>query len=174
MLNNLKQMEIKKILYGLGLVTLVLMAILFLISDNGSEYKQNYSIQSGAIDSLNTKTSQSPSPSMSGYLLKVILVTIFIIAILILGAKWFGKLNKFSGNPAFIKILSKQNIGPKQFLLLIVLEKKKLLLGVTENSINHIADMGEYNESDDVEYNSIKETTSFSSLLNYLRKGKNE
>lgn len=168
----LKQIDLGKYLYGVGIVILVLMAILFLIWDNGSDYRQGAAYQPGVSDSLQTSVPQSPS--MTGYLLKVILVTIFIIGILIVGAKWYGKLNKFAGNPSFIKILSKQSIGPKQYLLLIAIEKKKLLLGITENTINHIADMGEYNESDDVQYNTISDTTSFSSVLNYFRKDKNE
>lgn len=167
-----KQIDIRKYLYGIGIVILILMAILFLVWDNGSDFRKGEPYQTTVSDSLQEQVPQSPG--MSGYLIKVILVTLLIIGILLAGAKWYGKLNKLAGSPSFIKILSKQSIGPKQYLLLIAIEQKKLLLGITENTINHIADLGEYKESDDVQYNSINNTTSFSSVLNYFRKDKNE
>jgi flagellar biogenesis protein FliO len=172
-MNNLfKQTDLKKLFYGIGIITLILMAMLFLMWDGGSSYKPQTPFQNSALDSV--QTSETPSTSMTGYLLKVIFVTIFIIAVLIIGAKWFGKINKISGNTSFIKILSRQHVGPKQFLMMVAVEKKKILIGVTENSINHVMDMGEYNESDDAKYNTINDSSSFSSVLNYFKKGKNE
>ena len=164
--------ELKKLFYGIGIITLILLAILYLIWNGDSEFNPEVSYKNAATDSLNTSIPQSQD--MTGYLFKVIFVTIFIIVVLIIGTKWYSKFNKMIGSPSFIKILSKQHIGNKQFLMLIAVENKKILVGVTESSINHITDMGEYSEADDAKYNKVTESTSFNAVLNYFKKGKDE
>jgi len=163
---------LKKILYGIVIVGFVLTAIFYLAWDSDPNSDSTNSYQVVQADSASYTV---PSrPNLSSYLLKVILVTIIVIVLIIIGAKWYGKLAQFTGPPQKIKILSKNHIGSKQLLLLVRIEGRKLLLGVTDHSINLISDLGESDESEDDQFETVQEHASFSSFLKQFRKGKNE
>ena len=163
---------LKKILYGIVIVGFIITAIFYLAWDSTPENNSPNSYQIAQTDSSNYTV--PARPNLSGYLFKVILVTVIIMVLIVLGAKWYGKFSTIAGSSSQIKILAKTHIGSKQILLIIRIEGRKLLLGVTDHSINLISDLGESNESEDEQLNTVQEYPNFASFLKQFRKGKNE
>ncbi len=70
------------------------------------------------------------------------LVVVCVVAVLIL--KYLVPRLSFAkrfANAGDVKILSRTNLGPKQYLFLVKVQKKCMLLGVTDHSINKISDL---------------------------------
>ena len=85
----------------------------------------------------------------SGGIIKTVIITILFIIFIIIGMMIFK--NKFSSGKTFgmdLDILGKKYFGQKQFLLMVRVENRKLLLGVTDDSINLIKDFGEIEDKE--------------------------
>ncbi len=162
----------KKTIYGIIIIGLILLSIFYLVLESGtqSDSQKNYRV----VQADSTNYNVPARPDLGGYLLKVVLVTLFIIVLIIVGARWYGKFTNFNPGSSQIRILAKHNVGPKQLLLMIRIERKKLLIGVTENSINLLSDLGESDDSEDDQYEPIQESVNFSTILKHFRKEKNE
>ncbi|MBN4081340.1 flagellar biosynthetic protein FliO [Caldithrix abyssi] len=72
----------------------------------------------------------------SGYMVKIISVTGGIILLFVFGAKWYRKHQAQSSSVFHMNVLGKQYFSPKQYLMLVRIEEKKMLLGITDQSIN--------------------------------------
>lgn len=79
----------------------------------------------------------------SHYFLRTLGITGLIIIIILVGFKWYK--NKFSieGDYFSMEVLGKQHISPKQYLMMVRIEGRKLLMGVTEQSINLVKEFVE-------------------------------
>lgn len=92
-------------------------------------------------DSLDNTLSQRGE--LNDYFYRVIWGTILVVALLVFGLYVY---KRFMGNQAVlnkgnIKILSRLNIGPRQTILIISVEGKRLLLGVTDQNINVLKEL---------------------------------
>ncbi len=80
-----------------------------------------------------------------GSVLKVMTYTGLILLIIIIGARLYKKYSLPHNGQAVsqIKIVARQALGPRQNVIVIVVENKKYLIGVTEQNINFLSDLGE-------------------------------
>ena|GEM_PF-5425178 len=112
--------------------------------------------QSVTKDSLlfsNTDSTTSIQPQnnrMEGYYYRVFVVTGLIILILLIGLNIYKKKSGHltAVNKQAIKIIARRAIGPKQYILLAIIDGRKFALGVTDQSVNKIADLGEASNAD--------------------------
>jgi flagellar biogenesis protein FliO len=113
--------------------------------------------------------------SIFGYLVRVIFVTAVLIVCIVFGAKFYRKWVFKQMGPVKnrIRVLGRQAVGPKQFIVLVSIEGKKYALGVTDQSVNILTDLGPMEENDEMEEMPVT-TGSFSDLLKKLTGGKNE
>ena len=97
----------------------------------------------GAGEEIVTPTSEIQAHSnYSGYLFRVVIVTLTMIIVLIVGLKIYRKQMKLSGkNNLDISTISRHYINDKQYLLKVFVEEKYLLLGVSDTSINFITEL---------------------------------
>jgi len=112
------------------------------------------------------------SLEMGGYFYKVFLVTAILLLALVGGfylfKKFGGEKRLFNNSP--IRVLARQNIGPKQAIVLVVIEDKKYALGVTDQAVNILADLGEADKDETADLPSEPLTRNFGALLARLRK----
>ena len=104
----------------------------------------------------------------------VFLMTALLLLVLVSGAYIYKKLggkSKFIGK-SDIRILSRRHLGPKQSIVIAVIENKKYALGITEQSINLIADLGEASDLETDEEESKIQGRGFGSILELLKKDK--
>jgi flagellar protein FliO/FliZ len=104
----------------------------------------------------------------------VFLMTTLLLLLLISGAyvyKRLGGRGKFIGSSK-IRVLSRHHLGPKQSIVITAVENKKYILGVTEHSINVIADLGEISDSEASEEEDKVQHRSFGSFLDLIKKDK--
>ena len=100
-------------------------------------------------DSLRNAVPKKQS-TVSGHLYKVVWVTFVLVIFLVAGLFLYKKF-VFKTNVPFnsvIKIIARQNLSPKQSIVIINIEGKKYALGVTEQQVNLITELGDINEND--------------------------
>jgi len=100
-------------------------------------------------DSLRNAIPKKQS-DVSGYLYKVILVTFFLILFLVAGLYLYKKFILKNEAPlnSTIRIIARQNLSAKQSILVVTIENKKYALGVTEQQVNLITELGEVTDAD--------------------------
>ena len=131
---------------------------------NDSLYTHNYA------DTLHSPGNQRSD--LDGFFLRVVWVT-FLILGMIVGAYYiykrrFGK--QMASSKSRIKVIARHNLGTRQALLMIVAEHQKLLIGMTEHSINLIRDMGPASADDMKEEITSNFPDNFATVLQRLRK----
>jgi flagellar biogenesis protein FliO len=105
-------------------------------------------------DSANFSNYSKRTDSYSGGILKTVIITVLFIIFIVIGMMIFKK--KFSSGKTFgmdLDILGKKYFGQKQFLLMVRVENRKLLLGITDDSINLIKDFGEIDDDERIQGN---------------------
>jgi len=115
---------------------------------------------------------QGQQGSMGGYYYKVFIATSIVILLLISVMYVFKKLGgqTLSQNRTKIQVISRQNIGPKQSVVIVAIENRKYALGVTDHTINLLSELGEIQE-DELPSNEIKQVSqNFSAILDKLKK----
>lgn len=136
--------------------------------------------QSATKDSLlfsradSTTITQPQNNRMEGYYYRVFVVTGIIILIIFIGLNIYKKKtgNLSTVNKQAIKIIARRSIGPKQYILLAIIDGRKFALGVTDQSVNKIADLGEASSAE-IEA-SEKQIENPLSFLQVLTKVKNK
>ena len=166
---NFKTTKINIFIFAV--IMLLFLSALVFMADLDTREKSELELNNQKME--NQQVSDMNEFSFGSYLLKVALITGLIIFILIIGAKWYSKFTKQNQNNSKIKILSRHSLGPKQFMLIVGVEQKKYLIGVTEQTINLLSDMGEWNEKNEEFQYESQQDSSFSSILKSLRKEKN-
>lgn len=133
-----------------------------------SQHKNTISYSDSLKKALPEKKTQ-----FSDYILKAIWVSFVLLILLFAGLYLYKKyvLNNSHVIHSRIKVIARQNLSPKQSIIIANIDGEKFALGVTEHSINLIADLGEAGEADEV-----KETmplqTGFAQVLSRLTKKK--
>ena len=79
----------------------------------------------------------------SHYFLRTLGITGIIIILILVGFKWYKNKLSFEGDYFSMEILGKQHISPKQYLMMVRIEGRKLLMGVSEQSINLVKEFVE-------------------------------
>ncbi len=79
----------------------------------------------------------------SGYIWRVLGVTTLLLVLLLIGLRAYRKLNGFSAGFPMMQIIARSNIGPKQSLIVVAIDGRRLLLGVTEQQIQLITELDE-------------------------------
>ena len=96
----------------------------------------------------------------SGYLFRVVAVTVALVVFLIVGLRIYRKQIQLHGkNSINMNMLGRYYINDKQYLLKVAIEDRNLLLGVSESSINLITEL----DLDDVDPDEPK--TPFGTIL---------
>jgi len=93
--------------------------------------------------SSNYGESVSFSSNYSHYFLRTLGITGLIIILILVGFKWYKNKLSFEGDYFSMEILGKQHISPKQYLMMVRIEGRKLLMGVSEHSINLVKEFVE-------------------------------
>lgn len=146
-------------------------SILLLYSNTSADIAfQDSLMDSTQADSSYIKSSQRGE--LNDYFFRVIWVTILILGIIILGLYVYKKTIGTQSNTLKnqIRVFSRFNLGPKQSLMIVHVEDHKLVLGVTEHSINLIKDMGPYEAVDEEFENQPHLSNNFATILQRLRK----
>ena len=87
------------------------------------------------------QSDQFKSTNYNAYLLRVILITSAIVIVILLGSKWYRrKMSIGNSNKIEMNILSRRYIGPKHSMIIVGVEGRRFLLGITDNSINLISE----------------------------------
>ncbi len=88
----------------------------------------------------------------TGYLFKVVAVTITMVIILIVGLRIYKKQLGVKGkNNLNLSVLGRHYINDKQYLLKVSVEDKYMLLGVSDSNINYITELSGPSDEDDDE-----------------------
>ncbi len=104
----------------------------------------------GFVSILSPEPSKTPEPAetfqtrstYSGYLFRVVIVTLTMIVVLIVGLSVYKKqIKSKSKSNLTLNIIGRHYINDKQSLIKVHVEGKYLLLGVSETSINYITEL---------------------------------
>lgn len=102
-----------------------------------------------AADSL--YQSSAHESTFSDALLNVTLVTIAILAIILIGARYYRRYQQqgsMQGSPR-MKVLARHSVGTHQHILYMRVDNRKLLIGVTEHAVNLLSDLGEIDDQEE-------------------------
>lgn len=83
-----------------------------------------------------------PRTTYSGYLLRVVTVTVIMVVFIIAGLWLYKKQLTHKGkNNLNVNLLGKHYLNDKQYLLKVLIEDRYILLGVSESSINYLTEL---------------------------------
>mgnify|MGYP001958827634 FL=1 len=119
-------------------VVSVLILILFFLFPGESTTNDAAQIHSG-----NSGESVPFNSNYSHFIFRTLGITSFIIVFILAGFKWYKNKLSFEDNYFSMEVLGKQHINPKQYLMMVRIEGRKLLMGVSEQSINLIKEFME-------------------------------
>ncbi len=167
MLQNFPTKKSVSIVFGLATV-IVLIIFIIMLSGPG---RIGSSPNAGSAIADSVQAQPNNAPSYNGYVWRVTWVTVILLLLVYLGARWYKKFSEKTapGTVGRIKVISRQYIGPKQSLLIVHVDGKKLVIGMTEHSINLIKDLGEAEEEGEGEPAPPLNASTFSSILKRLR-----
>ncbi len=116
-------------------VIFALMAILGMISTMSPDTVEG-DMEPGSTESLQTRS------TYSGYLLRIMVVTVTMVIILIVGLKIYNKQMRLKGkNNLSVTMLGRHYINDKQYLLKVFIEDRHLLLSVSDANINFLTEL---------------------------------
>ena len=110
-------------------------------------------------------------PSLTGHYIKLLLITFVLLVIFYFALKVMRKL-QFGNNPNTserIRVLSKTYLTNKHSLWLVIINGNKYLLGITDQAINLIDNLGPASE-DELQAALPATLPSFASFMEKLRK----
>lgn len=92
------------------------------------------------------KVESSQKSSYTGFVLRIVLITVALIILTFLGAKWYRNRSRSDiSDKMRMDIIGRRYIDSKHSLLMVRVNGRKILLGITDNSINRIAEYEENN-----------------------------
>ncbi len=107
-------------------------------------------------DIATAKETLPVTSNYSGYLLRVVVVTITMIVVLIVGLQIYKKQIKLKGkNNLSVTIHERYYINDKQYLLKVEIEDKQILLGVSEASINFLTELNSHGTENSPSFGTI-------------------
>jgi len=164
MIRNSNPQSISKIgSYGLVIIfaiVTVIGAILMYSSPPGFVDKQQESSSTSPTSVTKVATeNERYETDYSDYVVRTVFVTLFIVMLIVVIAKIYrNRVHQEINSKIEMHVLGRKYIGPKQFLLMVNVQKRNLLLGVTDNSINLIASY-ELEEDENVTFGSGSENS---------------
>lgn len=167
----LKKLSSKNVRGKLIFSLVVLIGLMFLTAAHAVQFSPDSASQNVSADSSIVK--ESKRPEFNNYIYRVVWVSGLLILFLVIGLNWYKKFVGKSGssNKSKIRIIARHNVGPKQFIMVVNIEGRKLALGATEHSINLITDLGVIDEDEEEIDNENIDNRMFSTILNRLKKG---
>ncbi len=121
-------------------------------------------------DSLTIKLTDRSSFSLTKYVWKVVFITAGIIGLFWLLAKFYRKkMLPSTASDTHFTILGREYLSPGSSLVMILVENRKLLLGVTDSAVNLICEFEPGNEQQHEPESSGTKTGSFQSILTNLK-----
>ncbi len=158
---NLDINKIKKNNRYILIVAFLLICFTLLFTDNSSEADNNQpALTEETLDS-NTSITRPNYPEM---IVRVTILTSIASLMAYFFIKYYRKKIDPLGTASNIEILGKHYINSKQHLLLIKVEDRKLMLGVSDSSINYITELS--NKTEDKK--TKKNKNQFKDVLNKL------
>lgn len=141
--------------YGLALVFMLIAVIGILMSF--SSLPQNAKSDRGTQPvSAEKEAGTTFASSYPGFVIKTIIITCAIIVLFVLGAKLYKKQQRSEiFDKIKIDIIGRKYIDAKHYLIMVSVQSRQLLLGVSDNSINLIA---EYDDNTSAESNIATDT----------------
>jgi len=126
---------------------ILIMGMLWIFNDPpGTEYDKPVTQTETSQNQLSDKTPKPIQTNYGWYFFRMIAVTGFLITVIVVGARFYKRKMAQTGRMFEMKVLGKQYISTKQYLMMIKVEDKKILLGITDQSINLLK---EYDATDD-------------------------
>jgi len=142
---------------GLALLFMVIAVLGIVMTMNRTSHRSSLAMSDSAY--VTSENAESPR-SFGSYVVRTIVVTGMIIIILLLAMKYYKKRNVIDGAGRYhFEILGKRHLSPKQYLVMVRVEESKLLLGVTDHSINLIKEFAETDEDEKFEQSTPMSTT---------------
>jgi len=121
----------------LAVVSVLILILFFLFPSESTTY------DAAQIHSSNKGESVPFNSNYSHFIFRTLGITGFIIVLILVGFKWYKNKLSFDDNYFSMEVLGKQHINPKQYLMMVRIEGRKLLMGVSEQSINLIKEFME-------------------------------
>ena len=134
---------LKRLGYLAGLILLLLLMALYLPS--GSAGSGAGAVASDSV-AVAADGGAQRAPTLSGSVWKVVWVTLILLVIIIIALRGYAAAGRKAFGSDQMRILARYPIGQRQYLLLVAVEGRKMLLGITEQSINFLANLGEADE----------------------------
>lgn len=104
---------------------------------------------------VSTSQDEEPKPIQTNYgwyFFRMVAVIGFLIALFVVGVKYYKRKMTQTGHYFDMRVLGKQYFSAKQYLLMVRVEDRKMLLGITDQSINLLKEFDkheDYSESDE-------------------------
>jgi len=154
--NHQSQASPRKGSLGIAMIFFIIAIVgVMMTISSPAEKSESKEIDKSSIEEL--QTDQFKKTNYSVYFLRVIIITAGIIVVVLLGSRWYRRKMRFgNSNKVEMNILSRQYLSPKHSLIMVGVEGRRFLLGITENSINLISESEDKNETENEE-NSINE-----------------
>ncbi len=115
---------------------------------------------------------QEPKPIQTNYgwyFFRIIAVTGFLIVLFVVGAKYYKRKMTQTGHYFDMRVLGKQYISTKQYLMMVRVEDRKMLLGVTDHSINLLKEFDENEDNSETEEDANEQEKSFGKILKRIK-----
>lgn len=160
------------ILLGVCLVVLLSFSVAFSKAPAGDSSAASFWARPPQTAADSALTARDSRPAISDYFVRVGWVTLLIILFILVGFSLYKRYGIKAGfiGKSNIRVLSKYHIGPKQYLMLIWIEGRKLLIGVSDKSMSLLADLG---AADEAEINAAQQAVTppnFASILQRFKK----
>jgi flagellar biogenesis protein FliO len=108
--------------------------------------------------------------SFGSFIARTVAVTGLIIMVLLMVRKYLKKHNVSDGSGRFqFEVLGKRYLSPKQYLAMVRVENSRILLGVTDHSINLIREFPETEEDE-----TFEQSTPMSATQSFIKMFKKE
>lgn len=156
--------------YGLALVFMLIavMGILMTFSSLPQNAKSDQGSQPVSAEKGAGTTFDSNYP---GFVLKTIIVTGAIIVLFVLGAKLYKKQQRSEiFDKIKIDIIGRKYIDAKHYLIMVSVQGRQLLLGVSDNSISLIAEYDDNTSAEsNIATNTLQNDDQFSRILKRIK-----
>ena len=156
-----------KYLILVGGLFLLFLMMMFILMPAG-EHPSGTTLSPGQEQSV----AQFNRQQYSGYLWRLVGVSVLLLVVLGISLWWVRRVRAQSQlkSQYRLKVLARLPLGPRQFLLVVGVAERKLLLGMTDQSVNLLRDLGPWDEAESESDESLgTDATTFLSVFNRLR-----
>lgn len=146
---------------GIAIIGAVMM-----FTPNSRSQQLNKSVEKDPVEVVDNQPGRLNYP---GYIRRTLLITGAVLLLFFVLVKWYQKRVKGDITTMLsIDIIGRKYIAPKQYLLMVEVEDQKLLLGITDSSINLITTFNDDNIKELAEFGKEKVSNSFLESFNPL------